>query len=73
MNMKSKLAVIGLIVGFIVSGCGGEATFTSLLNPPCMPDGTPVLVQYANSQGSFEAARADLGQCPWAKPQSNTD
>ena len=64
--MKSSLKVVVLMLGLIVAGCaGGGGRMTSFIDPPCMPDGSPVWVQYPNSEGSFEGAMADLGKCPW--------
>ena len=37
----------------------------TLLNPFCMPDGSVVLIQFPNSQGSFEGAKASRENCPW--------
>ena len=36
----------------------------TLLNPFCMPDGSVVQIQYPNSEGSFEGAKASREHCP---------
>ena len=44
---------------------GGSRQVGTILDPYCMPDGSVVRVQYPNSQGSFEGAKASRDNCPW--------
>lgn len=37
----------------------------TILDPFCMPDGSVVQLQYPNSEGSFEGAKASRENCPW--------
>ena len=43
----------------------------TLLDPYCMPDGSPLLVQYANTQGSFTGTKGRRENCLWFEPSSH--
>ncbi len=54
-----------LAATLVLSGCAEGPWVGSVSDPFCMPDGTVVLYQIANSQGSYEGAQASRENCPW--------
>lgn len=68
------LAAAALALGMVLalSACGGPnreepQSQGSVLNPVCMPDGSVVLNQMANADGTFGDPRASFDNCPWNK------
>ena len=62
-----KLA-LPLSVALIAAACATppyERMAGTLLDPYCMPDGSALLVQYANSNGSFAGTRGRRENCTW--------
>ena len=37
----------------------------TLLDPLCMPDGSPIYSQYSNTDGSYDTSVASKENCPW--------
>ncbi|MEM7170245.1 MAG: hypothetical protein AAF530_08735 [Pseudomonadota bacterium] len=37
----------------------------TLLDPLCMPDGSPIYSQYSNTEGNFDTSVASKENCPW--------
>lgn len=64
--------VLGLFILLGLSACalGDRAhreAAAGLFNPVCAPDGSVVLIEYANSKGSFESIDTSHENCPWYK------
>ena len=62
-----KLA-LPLAATLVVAACTvgpNERLAGTLLDPFCMPEGSALLVQYANSQGSFVGTQGQRENCPW--------
>ncbi|HEY1722507.1 MAG TPA: hypothetical protein VGG27_14790 [Magnetospirillaceae bacterium] len=52
-----------------LSGCGNgeEHPMGTVLDPPCMPDGSTVQVLLKNPDGTYGDPRAKKEYCPWNK------
>ena len=64
-----RMVGISLIFAALV-GCteGRDNRYVDgIFNPVCAEDGSVVYVQYSNSQGSYENAKASRENCAWAK------
>ena len=68
MNASILKLALPLAVIFVVAACTTgprERLAGTLLDPYCMPDGSALLVQYANSQGSFAGTKGRRENCAW--------
>tara|TARA_R110002167_G_scaffold44905_2_gene134919 strand:+ start:239 stop:418 length:180 start_codon:yes stop_codon:yes gene_type:complete len=54
-----RLAIAALVVAGL-SGCA-EGRFVGGMQ--CMPDGSPVIYQYKNTQGTYDGAKASRENC----------
>ena len=55
-----------LVVALALYGCGGEGRRVgTVLDPVCAPDGSVVMYQFPNTQGSYEGVQASRENCPW--------
>ncbi len=54
-----------LAAALVLGGCAEGRYVGSVLDPVCMPDGTVVIYQIPNSQGSYEGVQASRENCPW--------
>ncbi len=69
--LKMGLAVLSL--SFLAACAQDRDTRNvgTLLDPLCMPDGSPVYSQYSNTEGNFETAVASKENCPWYKGEKS--
>jgi hypothetical protein len=42
----------------------------SFFDPLCMPDGSVVMYEYANSGGKYDEVTANRANCPWNKTKT---
>ncbi len=52
-----------LIAGVVLGGCGEGRKVGSILEPYCAPDGSVVMHQKPNADGSYEGAQASPENC----------
>jgi len=69
-TLAAAIAAVGLVLA--VSACEGPTreepqSQGSVFNPVCMPDGSVVLNQKANADGTFGDPRASYDNCTWNK------
>ena len=58
--------VIGalLLAGVVLGGCGEGRKVGSFLEPFCAPDGSVVMYQKPNADGSYDGGKASRENCP---------
>ncbi len=54
-----------LAATLVLGGCAEGRWVGSVFDPFCMPDGSVVLYQFPNSQGSYEGFTASRENCSW--------
>jgi len=54
-----------LLAGVALAGCGEGRKVGSVLAPYCAPDGSVVMYQKPNADGSYEGAQSSPENCPW--------
>jgi hypothetical protein len=64
-TLKLALPLAALLVAGACAMGPSERMAGTLLDPYCMLDGSALLVQYANSQGSFAGTRGRRENCAW--------
>ena len=69
-TLAAAAAAAALVLA--LTACSGPsrnepASAGSLLNPVCMPDGSVVMNQMANPDGTFGDPRASYDNCSWNK------
>jgi hypothetical protein len=65
-------AAVVIAMALALAACSGPsrdepASQGSFLNPVCMPDGSVVMNQLANPDGTFGNPQANFANCPWNK------
>jgi hypothetical protein len=65
--MRFAVLITGALLLAACSGDGRPEQGASFFDPACMPDGSVVYYQYANQNGSFDAAQGSKANCPWNK------
>ena len=65
-----RLGILGFVALALVAvaGCaveGRSMRYPGAGDPPCMPDGSVVWLQYSDLEGSFKGAKASVTLCPW--------
>ncbi len=53
-----------LLAGVVLSGCSEGRRVGSIMEPYCAPDGSVVMYQKPNTQGSYDSAQASPENCP---------
>ena len=67
-----SIVTVFTLVAIATAACSTNSRMVgSVLDPYCMPDGTPIYVQYANKSGTFTDTRGKRENCPWYQ-QSET-
>ena len=64
-TLKLALPLAATLVAAACAMGPGERLAGTLLDPYCMTDGSALLVQYANSQGSFTGTKGRRENCSW--------
>lgn len=52
-----------VIAAFLLAGIAGCAEGRFITGMQCMPDGSPVIYQYKNTQGTYDGAKASRENC----------
>ncbi len=63
------LAALGLVTLLGACGASRDEPNGTFLDPVCMPDGSPVLRQLQNPDGTYGDPRGKKENCPWYKKQ----
>ena len=53
-----------LAAGLVLSGCAEGRRVGTIFEPVCAEDGSVVMYQFPNSEGSYEGAKASKENCP---------
>ena len=53
-----------LAAGLVLSGCAEGRRVGTIFEPVCAADGSVVIYQLPNSEGSYEGAKASKENCP---------